>query len=207
MLFPDYNETKVVYHVASITELKKILKEGIKYNSKDTYKSKYYGFHKYLDYYKPNNIPNWVVREKAIFASLNFDENHTWHSHSVILGIKINPNRCWYANENYANEIYEPFILKDIEDFKCAKIFLRTYGKELVKRYWESSMDFFEGLKFENVKPSNYDSEIMIFHDILPNDIKILAIISDHKFMNPDKWKAYFLDKGGCNFESWEITK
>ena len=116
MLFLDYTETGVVYHIVSITDLKKTLREGISYNDKVTYKTKYYDFHHLIEGQKPSLIPSWVMRSKAIFASMNFPQCHKFHSHSAVLAIKIHEDRCWIANENCANEIYEPFILQNIKE-------------------------------------------------------------------------------------------
>lgn len=193
MIFPSYDKTKRVYHVVNLTELDYILKNGIKYNDKNSYESKYIEFHKFIDNYKSHSIPNWVIREKSIFASLNFEESHKWHSHSVILGLTININKCWYANENLANEIYEPFILKDVIGFECAENYLYNEGLEKLKKYWNTSMDLKKALDFERNKPKDYDGEILILHDINPTDIEVIAIISDHKIMSPSEWKKSFL--------------
>lgn len=181
--FPDYNTTEVVYHVACITDLENILKNGIKYNDKSTYSTMYLDFHKYISSLKPEHIPDWVVREKAIFASLNYKKNHSWHSHSVILAIKIDKDRCWIANENLANKIYEPFILKDIKFFEVAKSYLDREGKKAIEEYWNTSLSFNENLLLRRDKEKGYDAEVMIFHDIKPEDITILRIITDHKIM------------------------
>ena len=189
MLFPDYKETKAVYHITSVNDLGKILKEGIKYDDKDTYLSKYLGFHKFIDSIKPLEIPDFVVREKAIFASLNFEETHKWHSHSVLLEIKINPEKCWIANENLANRIYEPFILKDIDRFNYADKYIKTEGEKMIEKYWKTSLSFTKNLELRNDCKKGYDAEVMIFHPIHPQEIKILAIVSDHRMMLIDDWE------------------
>ncbi|EOD00474.1 hypothetical protein [Caldisalinibacter kiritimatiensis] len=195
MLFPDYTETKVVYHVAPINDLDNILKKGIRYDDKFTYESKYLNFHKYIDSYKPNTIPNWVIREKAIFASLNFDKNHQWHSHSVIMAINIDPSKCWVANENLANELYEPFILKDVQGFECAKKYIYNRGKKILHKYWTTSLSFIDNLKYRRDKEKGYDAEVLVFDYIPPEHINILAIVSDHKIMTMKEWKRFFCDR------------
>ncbi len=195
MLFPDYEQTGVVYHVAPITDLDKILLEGISYNDKNTYKSKYLNFHKYIDSCRPKNVPNWVIREKAIYASLNFAISHCWHSHTVIMSLQINPDKCWIANENLANEIYEPFILKDIEGYEHAHNYLETVGEDTLELYWKTSLSFNDNLKKRKDIIEGYDAEVLIFHKVLPKDIKLLSIVSDHKIMTPNEWKEFF--KGG----------
>ncbi|RKD26390.1 hypothetical protein SAMN02745883_02191 [Caminicella sporogenes DSM 14501] len=192
MLFPDYIETNVVYHVISILDLDNALKNGIKYNDKRTYKSKYLDFHIYIDNHKPDWIPSWVIRKKAIFASLNFDKYHKFHSHTAILGIKINPNRCWVANENLANHIYEPFILSKIVEYEKSNKYLLKEGKNLLRQYWETSLSFNENLKKRYDQRSGYDAEVLIMHDIKPKDLKVLYIISDHYMLTSEKWKKYF---------------
>lgn len=181
--FPDYNTTETVYHVACITDLDNILNKGIKYNDKSTYSTMYLEFHKYISSFKPENIPDWVIREKAIFASLNYKKDHSWHSHSVVLALKIDKERCWIANENLANRIYEPFILKDVKYFEVANSYLNREGKKAIEEYWNTSLSFNENLLLRRDKEKGYDAEVMIFHDIKPEDITILRIISDHKIM------------------------
>lgn len=192
MLYPDYTETGYVYHVAPITDLDKILKYGIKYDDKPSYEINYKEFHRYIDSFKPKHIPSWVVREKAIFSSLNFCENHCWHSHSAILAVKIEPDKCWIANENLANRLYEPFILKDTIGFSCANDYLALNGESTVKQYWNTSISFTDNLRVQKDKIDKYDAEVLIFHNIKPEDIKVLSIISDHKNMTTEQWIELF---------------
>ncbi|MTI46694.1 hypothetical protein [Sporosalibacterium faouarense] len=191
MLFEDYTETKVVYHVAPITDLDKIMKNGIRYDDKKTYVSKYLSFHQYINKFKPKDSPVWLNREKAIFASLNYSGNHCWHSHSVLMALKISPEKCWIANENLANILYEPFILKDTIGFSEAKLYLKEKGEEIVKKYWDTSLSFKENLKIRKDREKRYDAEVMIFHDIKPSEIKLLSIVSDHKNMKIEEWKRF----------------
>lgn len=181
--FPDYDETGVVYHVACITDLDNILRNGIKYNDKSTYRSMYLDFHKFISSLKPDNIPNWIIREKAIFASLNYNRTHSWHSHTAIMSLKIDKNRCWIANENLANRIYEPFILRNVKSFEIANNYINNEGKKAIEEYWNTSLSFNENLIARRDKEKGYDAEVIIFHDIRPEDITVLRIISDHKIM------------------------
>lgn len=204
MLFPDYNQTTVVYHVVPITDLKKIISEGIEYDDKKTYKSKYLSFHKYIDTFRNESIPPWVVREKAIFASMNFSKGHSWHSHSVLIALKIDPKRCWIANENLANKIYEPFILKDIKGFEEAAGYLSDEGTKSIAKYWDTSLSFLENLNERKDMTKGYDAEVLIFHKIEPEDITPLSIGSDHVMMPVENWKEFL--RGNLN-ENRENTQ
>jgi len=192
MLFPDYNETKRIYHIVSIIDLERVIKEGIRYNDKKTYKSKYYYFHDFLDAHRTEKIPPWVVRKKAIFGSLNFEKDHKFHSHTALLGIKVDPDKCWIANEDLANHIYEPFILKDVVGFEECKKYLKDCGAKILKEYWDTSLSFNENLKYRLDKDKFYDAEVLILHDIKPQDIEIISIISDHNFLSVKEWKEHF---------------
>jgi hypothetical protein len=202
ILFKDYSETKVVYHVVTITDLNKILKHGIKFNDKNTYKSKYHEFHSFIDDRKPSSIPQWVIRANAIFASLNFTEEHKWHSHSALLSIKINEDLCWICNENIANFLYEPLMLQKTSLFDSAQIFIEKNGDRIVEDYWKCSLSFKDNLKLRKDKMTGYDAEVLILHDILPKDIELLYIASDHRYMEVNKWKEFFhrniLDYSNC---------
>ena len=115
LIFPDYDKTKCIYHIISIIDLKKTLEDGITFDDKMTYKCKYLDFHNYIDKYKNDRIPDWVIRRKAIFGSMNFKDTHYFHAHTAVLKIKPQIEKCWIANENLANNTYEPFILKELE--------------------------------------------------------------------------------------------
>ncbi|WZL74060.1 hypothetical protein QBE52_04775 [Clostridiaceae bacterium 35-E11] len=197
MLFPDYNESSKIYHVVSITDLKKTMKEGIRYDDKVTYKTKYDGFHQMIDQEKPLWIPNWLIRKKAIFASMNYPKGHKFHSHTAILAITIDPKRCWIANENRANQIYEPYILQNIKEFKECTGYLEREGKKMLKEYWETSLSFEENLKIRMDKRKGYDAEVLIAHPIKPTDIQVKYIISDHRILSVEGWKKIFCD-GQC---------
>ncbi|WP_352419395.1 hypothetical protein [Proteiniborus sp.] len=157
----------------------------------------YLDFHKYISLLKPSNIPDWVKREKAIFASLNYKSSHSWHSHTVILALKIDKDKCWVANENLVNMIYEPFILQNTKSFEMAQKYLDREGKKAIKEYWITSLSFNDNLVIRRDKGKRYDAEVMIFHDIMPEDITILRIISDHKIMTVEECLEFY--KGGNN--------
>lgn len=192
MLFPDYTETNVVYHIISIVDLDKTLKNGIKYNDKKTYKIKYFGFHDYIDKHKTENVPHWVIRKNAIFGSLNFAKDHKFHSHTAILAVRIDPNRCWIANENLANHIFEPFILSKVDEYKKSSNYLKTEGCRILREYWETSLSFEENLINRCDLQKGYDAEVLIMHDIKPEDISVLYIVSDHSILTNEEWKKYF---------------
>lgn len=192
MTFADCAEQGYVYHVVNIIDLKKTLKEGIKFDDKTTYNCKYYDFHSFFDYYKPATIPQWVERKKAIFGSICFKEGHKWHSHSAVLKVKILKNRCWVCNENLANFIYEPFILQHIEGFDNTREYIKAYGREFVEEYWKHSLSYNDNLKIRNDKKEGYDAEVLIMHPILPEHIECLYIISDHQIMTYKEWQDYF---------------
>lgn len=190
MFFKDYNDTKLIYHVSPITELKYIIENGLKLNQSS---GEYHEFNKYFDAFKPENIPEWVSREKAIYASMNYKKDHKWHSHSVILSVKIDENKCWVGNENLANILYEPFVLSRVPLFKNAKYLLASRGKEYAVNYWNHSLSFTDNLKKRLDKTEGYDAEVMIMHDIPPRDISIVKLISDNEILGLSEWDAVFL--------------
>lgn len=196
MKFEDYTQTKMIYHIANINDFKSILDNGIKYNDKSSYKNKYVDFHKFIDNYKPSYLPDWVIRQRAIFGSMNFKDDHTWHSHSVVLGVKVKEDHCWIANENLVNEIYEPFILKDNNTFNYLYDYIDTIGVRNIKEYWNTSLSFRDNLRNRQDKTGNFDCEVLIFHDIMPEDITPIAIITDHKYIKYKDIKNIYLKEG-----------
>lgn len=195
MFFYDFLQTGVVYHIAPINDFDKITSKGIEYNDKVSYKSKYIEFHNFLDSYRTPEIPSWVQRSKGIFASMNFRKHPSFHSHSIILAVKINPDRCWVANENRANQLYEPFILKGVSSLEGAKNYLATKGAALAKEYWSTSLSFYDNIIRRMDLVEGYDAEVIIFHSIPPEDIKPLFIVSDHRILTVEQWKRIFCIK------------
>ena len=188
MAFENSSLTGALYHVVSIMDLKKTLAEGIRYDDKLTYLNKYYDFHNYFDKYKTDNIPFWVERRKAIFASMYFNESHNWHSHTALLKIQADIKKCWVCNENKANPLFEPFILQHIQCFGKAKDFINKNGPNMVKEYWKDSLSLEENMKVRRDKENGYDAEVLIFQDIPPENIQCICIISDHDIIPPGKW-------------------
>lgn len=184
--------------MVNIIDLKKTLSEGLSFNDKKTYASKYYDFHSYFDSFKPPIIPAWVERKKAIFASLNFREEHVWHSHSAVLKLRINPVRCWICNENIANFIYEPFILQHLNGFDAAREYMLKNGRKVVEEYWSLSLSYNENLKKRYDKREGYDAEVLVLHDIPPEDAECLYIVSDHEIMSFDEWRDIFKPDRTC---------
>lgn len=193
MTLKDYMEQGYVYHIVNIIDLKKTLREGIRYDDKNTYASKYTDFHTYFDLYRPESIPDWVERKKAIFASICFREGHKWHSHSAILRIKILKDRCWICNENLANFIYEPFILQHMEGFALTMDYMEVKGREFVGVYWNNSLSYNDNLHKRYDKKEGYDAEVLVMHSIPPENIECLYIVSDHQIMSYQNWKEYFI--------------
>ncbi|KXZ40369.1 hypothetical protein SAMN05661008_00077 [Alkalithermobacter thermoalcaliphilus JW-YL-7 = DSM 7308] len=191
-IFEDYTKTKKVYHIVSLNDLDRVIKNGICYDDKITYNTKYKGFHDYIDKFKGKNIPSWVMRSKCIFASLNYKKDHNFHSHSAILSVNIDEERCWIANENLANVIYEPFALRNTVTFENCKSFLDKNGERILKKYWDTSISFKENLKVRKDLKKGYDAEVLICHPISKEDIQILYICSDHKIMSLEQFNMYF---------------
>lgn len=192
MFFEDYRKTGLIYHVAHITDLKKILTEGIKYDDKVSYKKHYHSFHGFIDEHRTSTIPEWVVRERAIFATMNYKSNPCFHSHTAVLALKVDTSKCWVANENKANQIYEPFILRGIGELTKADNYLKTAGRNLMIDYWETSLSFEENLKYRRDLEKGYDAEVLIFHGIPPEDIKLLYLVSDHRVLTVQQWRKIF---------------
>jgi len=192
MFFQDYIETNRVYHIASINDLKIILEEGIRFDDKVTYHCKYYDFHSFINQYRNEKIPVWVDRRKAIFASMNYRSKPIFHSHTVVLAVKIQPDKCWIANENRANQVYEPYIMQEVGQFKEARDYLANKGRALLKEYWETSLSFKENLIERRDLIKGYDAEVLVLHSIPPEDIEILYIVSDHRILKPQQWKEIF---------------
>lgn len=192
MFFDDYSKTGKIYHIAPINDLKQILSEGIKYDDKVTYKNKYYEFHSFIDSVKPKYIPSWIERKKAIFATMNYRKDPNFYSHTVVMALKVDPSKCWIANESRANEIYEPFILQDIKELIGVKEYINTKGKDTIEEYWKTSLSFKENLNKRIDLKEGYDAEVLIFHPIEPKDIEILYIVSDHRLMKFNEWKKVF---------------
>lgn len=192
MFFEDYLKTQKVYHIASINDLKKILEEGIKYDDKVTYEDKYCNFHCFIDSLKPDYIPAWVKRQRAIFATMNYRLDPNFHSHTVVMALTIDPSKCWIANESRANQIYEPFILQEVESLKGAKNYIDQEGKALIEEYWKTSLSFEENLSKRMDLNDGYDAEVLILHSIEPKDVEVLYIVSDHRTMKLNEWKKAF---------------
>ncbi|MFW5647882.1 MAG: hypothetical protein ACOCG5_02220 [Candidatus Alkaliphilus sp. MAG34] len=195
MFFDDYFKTGKVYHIAPVNDLGKILSDGIKHDDKVTYEYKYYAFHCFIDSMKPAYIPSWVKRKDAIFATKNYRREPGFCSHSVVMALDVEPSKCWIANENRANQIYEPFILQGVDSLRDAGEYVKTQGRKLIEEYWETSLSFEENLRKRMDLKDGYDAEVLIFHDVRPEDIEILYIVSDHRVMKFDEWKKVFCKK------------
>ena len=188
-IFLDYKNTNRVYHILALKDLDKALRYGISYDDKLTHKTKYGGFHDFINEHKTSNVPPWVDRRRAIFASLNFPTTHYFHSHSAILSLKINEDRCWVANENLANTLYEPLALRDTIGFEYCSQYLKTSGARIAREYWESSLSFNENIALRKDKEVGFDAEVLISHFVPSEDIQVIYICSDHNRVSVGEFK------------------
>lgn len=140
-----------------------------------------------MDKYRTRNLPDWVMRKRALFASINYKDDQVWHSHSAILSIKVDEDYCWVANENTANFLYDPFVLKNISGFASLYDFLYNKGKGIAKDYWLNSMSFKDYLSKRDTLSTDYDVEVLIMKDIKPVDIELLAVVADHRIVTLDE--------------------
>lgn len=191
MIFKDFLQTGYIYHLIDINEYGNIVKNGILLEE-NCINNKYKVLNDFLDEYKLNNIPNWVKRGTAIFGSMNYGCCHNFHSHSVLLGIRIDEERCWIANEKLANSIYEPLVLSHVDEFSFIKKYIENEGIQIAKKYWNSSLSFKENKTLRVDRDSDYDAEVLIFHNILPEAIIPLYIITDSKMYTIEEWKRIF---------------
>ncbi len=198
MIFKDYTVTKKVYHVVSLADLDNVLRNGLKYDDKKTFKTKYNGFHQCFDEIKGTSVPEWVVRSRAIFASMNFQKDHKWHSHTALIGITIDEAKCWVCNENIANLLYEPFILQNTCGFDEAKEFMKKFSGRIVEDYWKSSLSFSENQNCRKDKEVGYDAEVLVMHHIPPENIECIYVISDHRILSCTEWKEAFASGRLC---------
>ncbi len=178
--------------MACISDLKSIFNGGLKFDRRSSYANKYLSFHEFMDKNRTGNVPEWVMRKRSLFASINYREDQIWHSHSAILAIKVNEDRCWVADENTANFLYEPFILKNISGFASLSDFLYNKGKEIAEDYWLRSMSFKDYLSKRKPVGSDYDAEVLIMSDIKPADIELLAIVTDHRIITVDAFNKTY---------------
>lgn len=193
VIFDDYDKTGKIYHIIAMYDLKSTLEKGIKYNDKVTYNTKYKGFHSLVESGRTEGIPDWVIRKKAIFASMNYEDSFAFHPNSIVLSCIIDPKKCWIANEDLANQIYAPFFMKDIEAYEEeAKVYLEGKGKALLRKYWDTSLSFEENLTQRLDRNENYNEEVMIFHDISPQNIEIEFLVSGHEILRPKEWKKKY---------------
>ncbi len=191
-LFDDYFNTNKVYHIISLHDLKTAITKGISYDDKITFNTKYKGFHSAIQYEKLDKVPQWVKRDKAIFASINYPQKNHFHPDSVVLGLKIDPEKCWVANEDLANKIYAPFVLKSIMEYNDAESYMNTKAKDLLKEYWETSLSFVDNLNYRYDLRKDYNAEVLVLHPILPINIDVEYIISGHHVFKPEEWKEKF---------------
>lgn len=191
-LFDDYFNTKKIYHIISLHDLRTALTKGISYHDKITFDTKYKGFHSTIQQEKLQKVPAWVRRDQAIFASINYVQKHHFHADSVVLGLKIDEERCWVANEDLANKIYAPFVLKDIVEYNDAISYMNSEAKDLLKDYWETSLSFIDNLTYRYDLRKDYNAEVLVLHPILPEDIDVEYIISGHYVVKPEEWKEKF---------------
>ena len=150
-MFPDYEDTGLVYHSTKIDNLVGVFSSGlIPGNDNSEYGTIYDSLYRY----RPDHVPNWVDPRKCVFCWMNMKRFRYRASGSVVLGIRMDPKivqRTWIGIITFSNWIYGPkeagyFDTEELSDYYrnivepvCAEAYWKMTYEEPVVTSHESS--------------------------------------------------------------------
>ena len=175
----------IVFHCSDIKNHDLVIKNGlmpIKYSDPYVLAASYY-----IDKSRNEQIPDWVSRYRTVYARPEFT-NYELAGRSSEMGLYVVKNidysKCWMGSIGLGGFclFYEGMSEEQIEE----KI---RYIKSEGKTYWRNSVSLLEYL--ENTpafarKDKIYGvDEILIMHNILPENIELIAWWNNQKSLIP----------------------
>ncbi|MGF7033442.1 hypothetical protein J2T17_004390 [Paenibacillus mucilaginosus] len=148
----------------------------------------------YMDQYKPEGIPSWVVRRQAVYAYPRLTNYHIKdgsRENCILLAVSIpDPFQCWVGDQGYGGLCL--FHDRDFEDREYALQWRKKHIREIkrthIREYWRYSCSLQE---FITTPTYDYD-EILIFRPIAPELITVIGSWgADGKFTKNESFRDF----------------
>ena len=172
-LFPDFEETGLIYHGTQPDNLVAIFQTGliprIKVDPTEKHETIYEAHYRH----RPDHIPDWVDPRKCLFGYMNRKRQGGFESISdgkvnrVSLGIRAEDRiteRTWVACTQFSDLVYCPEETGYFDTDERREYFRNILEPASSEAYWKTSLSFAENLKvrLDHLLPMQAHLELLV---------------------------------------------
>ncbi len=145
-MFPDFEETGLIYHYTRVENLASIFQTGLisRYTKGDDYQTIYEAHY----CHRPDHIPDWVNPRRCIFGYMNQKRGPT-----TAMGIRAEKRiveRTWTALSLFSDWVYGPKEAGYFDTEELSEYYHKVVEPVFSEAYWKLSMSFWKNLRIRH---------------------------------------------------------
>lgn len=176
-IFPDFEETGLIYHYTRIENLPGIFQKGLipRYKNGDDYQTIYEAHYRH----RPDYIPDWVDPRRCIFGAMNRKRGPT-----IAIGIRAEKQiveRTWAALSIFSDFVYGPREAGYFDTEELTEYYHRVVEPTCSGAYWKLSMSFTQNLQLRLdrlLMGQRYFELLICLERILPDLLSLQSLPS-----------------------------
>jgi len=150
-LFPDFEQTGLIYHGTQIENLPSIFLRGLIPRLREDPEEHHETIYDALFRHRPAYIPDWVDPRKCIFGYMN--KKRFMHVGQAAIGIRAEEpiaQRTWVGITKFSDWLYSPEEAGYFETEQLAEYYRKVIEPTCAETYWRLSLSFPDNLKIRH---------------------------------------------------------
>jgi hypothetical protein len=186
-LFPDFEETGVIYHDTAVSNLAGIFVDGLMPGVARDPEDRHETIYGTLREHRPDHIPDWVDHGRCIFAYMNrrrFSGSACPGATPVraVVGSRVDARiagRTWVGSTSFSDHVYCPEEAGWLDTEARAAYFRDVLAPESARAYWYCSLSFEANLhvRFDHLLPNQGKTELLVCVDRVPPGLLSLEAV------------------------------
>ena len=176
-MFPDYEDTGLIYHGTDMKNLASIFSVGLLpgYRRPD-YETIYNALHRH----RPDNIPDWVDPRICLFGYIN-RKRFPSPAGNVVIGCRAGRRiieRTWIGLTDFSNWLYAPAEAGYLDTEELSRYYQTVVEPACAEAYWKMSMSFSDNLRIrhDRLLCTQRSLELLICTEVAPELLSLQAL-------------------------------
>ena len=157
--FPDFEETRLIYHGTRTEHLPSIMVQGLLPAAAPDPEDQHHTIYEALHRRRPASIPEWVDPRRCVFGYMNkkrfgiAEEVIDGRVTGGILGIRVTPpimQQIWTGIVRFSDWLYCPDEAGYFDTDARAAYYRETLEPVVAEAYWKTSMSFEDNLQIRH---------------------------------------------------------